>query len=101
MKNVFANIAAATLILVPTIASAGSSAPATFTHDGVVYTYTVEQQSNHRVLRGHSGASRTPFVLTLGKSWVDGTVGDSAVSFSLKSVKPVRGIVRVEQMAAR
>ncbi len=101
MTKVFVNIVAVALVLVPAIAHAETSAPVSFTHAGVLYTYTVEQTGEHKVLRGHAGASREPFVLNVGNNWVDGTVDGSTVSFSLKSVKHMRGIVRVEQMAAR
>jgi hypothetical protein len=101
MTKVFVNIAAVALAVVPAIAHAETSAPASFTHEGVLYTYTVEQTGANKVLRGHAGTSREPFVLNVGKSWVDGTVAGSPVAFSLKSVKHVQGIVQVEQMAAR
>ncbi len=101
MKKSIANIAAITLAIIPAIANAEPSEPVSFRHSGQLYTYTTEQVGETRVLRGEAGAGRDPFVLTVGKSWVSGTVNGSPVSFSLKSVKRIRGIVTVDQLAAR
>jgi hypothetical protein len=101
MTKLFSNIAAIALVAIPAAAHAEQSEPVSFTHDGVSYTYTVEQTGERKVLRGHAGTNREPFVLNVGKSWVNGTANGSDVSFSLKSVKRIKGIVTVEQLAAR
>lgn len=101
MTKLFSNIAAIALIAIPAAAHAEQSEPITFSHDGVTYTYTVEQVGEKKVLRGHAGTSREPFVLNVGKSWVNGSTNGRDVSFSLKSVKRIKGIVAVDQLAAR
>jgi hypothetical protein len=101
MSKVLANIAAVALVLIPAIAHADASEPVSFRHEGQTYTYTAEQVGNKKVLRGHMGPSNEPFVLNVANRWVTGTVNGSPVSFSLKSVKRVRGIVIMDQMAVR
>jgi hypothetical protein len=101
MSKVLATIAAATLVLVPAIAYAEPSEPVSFRHDGETYTYTAEQVGAKKVLRGKVGTSNAPFELTIDSRRVEGTVNGSPVSFSLKSVRRVRGIVIMDQVAAR
>jgi hypothetical protein len=101
MTKILSSIAAVSLVLSPAIAHAEETAPISFRHDGVTYTYTVEQTGDRRILRGVSSESRTPFVLNVGKRRVSGTVDGSDVTFSLNSVKRVKGIVVIEQLAAR
>ncbi len=101
MNKVHAGVAAIATALVPAIAGAEPSEPVSFRYAGETYIYTVEQVGDKRVLRGTVGVRREPFVLNVGKRWVNGTSNGSEVSFSLKSVKPVSGIVTVDQLAER
>jgi hypothetical protein len=94
-------IATVVLALVPVFASAETSEPITFSYAGEIYTYTVEQIGEKKVLRGDIGARHEPFVLNVGKSWVSGMVNGNEVSFSRSSVKHRKGIVTVEQLASR
>jgi hypothetical protein len=101
MTKLNTTLAACALALAPAVAHGETTAPTTFEYAGQAYTYTTEQVGEKQVLRGHTGPSREPFVLTVGKRWVEGTVNGNPVSFSLKSVKHLKGIVVVEQMAVR
>jgi hypothetical protein len=88
--------AALSLALVPATASAETSAPKTIEYQGARYTYTVTEKADGvRVLRGMEEKSFSPFLLTVGKKRVTGTVNGSPVSFSLRSVKPLQGTVEV------
>lgn len=78
-----------------TAALAAPSAPVTMKHDGVVYTYTAEQKGALRTIRGTSSKDNLPFVLYVSKHSVSGTIEGNAVSFPLKSVKRITGIVEV------
>lgn len=81
--------------------SVAMSAPAetqTFVHDGVTYTYSVEQKANSRVLRGTSGKSGEPFVLYVTDRKITGTVNGRYVSFLPSEVKP---LVKNMQVASR
>lgn len=83
------------------ISSAAISAPAetqTFVHDGVTYTYSVEQKANSRVLRGTAGKSGEPFVLYVTDRKISGTVNGRYVSFTPSDVKP---LVKNTQVASR
>jgi hypothetical protein len=88
--------AAVSLALVPAAASAETSAPKTIEYQGSRYTYTVTEKSDGvRILRGMEEKSFSPFVLTVTKKRVTGTVNGNPVSFSLRSVKPIKGTVEV------
>jgi hypothetical protein len=101
MTNLRSTLAALTLAFIPSIACAEASEPVTFTYRGEPYTYTVEQGQSFKILRGKAGKSAEPFEFKVGKRRVDGTIGGRDVSFMLSSVKKVKGIVTVEQMASR
>jgi hypothetical protein len=101
MKTVFSTIATAALALVPAIANAQPTEPVTLKYKGSTYVYTVEQVGSSRVLRGALESGRAPFRLVVGKRRVRGMVNGSEVSFLLSSIKPVKGIVVVERLAAR
>jgi hypothetical protein len=100
MTKVYTILAAAALTFLPSLANAEAAAPVSFIYGGQTYTYTVEQDGSKQVLRGVVGKSKEPFVLNVGKHWVDGTVDGRPVSFSLKSVKRIKGIVTVEENLA-
>jgi hypothetical protein len=100
MTKAYTTLAALALALVPSLANAEEAAPVSFTYDGQVYTYTIEQAGGKRVLRGVVGRAGERFVLNVGKHWVDGTVDGRPISFSLKSVKRIKGIVTVEESLA-
>jgi len=78
-------------ILAATLAAAGiapafaSEAPATFTRDGVTYTYTVEQIGNRRVIEGQATPG-APFRLVVSRNQVTGQANGVPVSFRVKPV---------------
>lgn len=93
--------AAIALAALPTYAAAKDLETRSFRFRGELYTFTVEQNGNQRVLRGDRGNGREPFVLTVGERWVNGTVNGQPVSFSLRSVRPSKGIVVIDSLARR
>jgi hypothetical protein len=94
------------IFIVVSLATAGISSAAisvpnetqAFVHDGVTYTYTVEQKANSRVLRGIAGKSGEPFVLYVSDRKITGTVNGHYVSFKPSEVKP---LVPNTQVASR
>jgi hypothetical protein len=86
---------AAALALLPAMAAAEPPKPQTMTYDGVTYTYTVIEKNGIRKIDGMMDKGFKRFSLVVGKHFVDGTVGGTPVSFSLKAVKPLIGTVEV------
>ncbi len=101
MTKIFKTIAAITTAFIPVIAHAETSEPHSFAYRGETYTYTTEQVGDKKVLRGQVIDTRAPFELRVGDKWVEGTVNGNPVSFPLKSVQRLRGIVTVERVAVR
>ena len=92
-------LAAGILAMNATVAMAAPStttvATTTMEHQGVRYTYTVEQNGEGRTIRGTTNTSSKPFVLYVSKRTVTGTVDGNPVEFSLRDVKRLRGVVEV------
>ncbi|MFM9853293.1 MAG: hypothetical protein ACKVOJ_10890 [Sphingomonadaceae bacterium] len=95
MTKFATTIAAAIFALTSTVAFAETPAPVTMKHKGVEYTYTVEATANSRIIRGTASDSAKPFVLYVNKRTVSGTVDGNDVSFPLRAVKKLTGIVEV------
>jgi hypothetical protein len=92
----FALILSATaLTTIPARAETVVTAPVTIEHDGSRYTYTVTQKKYTRVINGMEEKSLKHFNLHVGKYMVYGTYDGTEVSFPLKSVKPMTGIVQI------
>jgi len=83
------------LALFSTNVSATTAKSHTFTHDGQSYTYSVEQTSKARVLRGMHDRTGQPFVLHITGTRVSGTVGGQYVSFKRSAAKPLEGDVQI------
>jgi hypothetical protein len=86
------------------IAAAVNTAPAlaeTFVHDGSTYVYTVEQRGNFQILKGEVTESHKPFTLRVSRTWVDGEVDGSPVSFSKRAVVRLKPTVTTTEIAAR
>ncbi len=73
----------------------------TFVHEGSTYVYTVEERGNFKILKGEVAESRTPFTLRVSRTWVDGEVDGSPVSFSKRSVIRLKPTVTTTEIAAR
>ena len=87
IHSYFSFVAAAALVAAPAVASAETSAPTTFTHQGVQYSYTTEVTANERIVRGTAYAGTVPFELHVKKKVVDGTFDNRPVAFTLSEVK--------------
>lgn len=86
MKKFFLPILALAA-LAPAAARADEPAPQRFEHQGRVYSYTVTQAGDYRVISGVEEKSGKPFTLRVGEKRVRGTVGSQQVSFSLRDVE--------------
>jgi hypothetical protein len=86
---------AAALAFIPAMASAEAPKSQTMTYDGVTYTYTVTEKNGIRKIEGMMDKGFKRISLVVGKHFVEGTVGGTPVSFSLKEVKPLKGTVEV------
>jgi len=75
-KFLFAAAAAALTFTAPAALAADRS----FTHEGVVYTYTVTTKDKVQVLEGRTNKGGE-FRLNVKNGWVDGYVNDTRVSF--------------------
>lgn len=75
--------------LVPAAAHADELEAQRFEHRGSVYSYTVTQVGDTRVITGVEEKSGKPFKLRVGTHRVRGTVGSQQVSFSLRDVEPI------------
>ncbi len=73
----------------PAIAKDEDTAARRFEHQGNIYSYTVTQAGDHRVISGIDERTGKPFKLRVGEHRVRGTVGTQQVSFSLRDVKPL------------
>lgn len=81
--------AALGLALFSTSVSAENAKTHNFVYDGQSYTYSIEQTSNARLLRGTHDRTGKPFVLRVTDTKVTGTVGGQYVSFKRSDVKPI------------
>lgn len=81
--------ALALFALVPAAAHAEEIAAQRFEHDGNIYSYTVTQVGDSRVISGVEERTGKPFRLRIGEHRVRGTVGSQQVSFSLREVEPL------------
>ncbi|MBL8651963.1 MAG: hypothetical protein JNL35_16365 [Sphingopyxis sp.] len=70
-----------------------------FEHEGRIYSYTVTDLGDRRVISGVEEKTGKPFKLRVGTHQVRGTVGSQQVRFSLRDVKPLAASVTV--LAAR
>ena len=91
----FSTILAAGILALNATVAMAAPAPTTLEHQGVRYTYTVEQNGEGRTIRGTTNTSSKPFVLYVSKRTVTGTVDGNPVEFSLRDVKRLRGVVEV------
>ncbi|MGL3823260.1 hypothetical protein [Sphingopyxis sp. R3-92] len=73
----------------PAIAQTDDTAARRFEHAGNIYSYTVTQSGNSRVISGIDERSGKPFRLRVGERRVRGTVGTQQVDFALRDVKPL------------
>jgi len=85
----FAITAAALLLAAPAVASAAESETGSFTHQGVKYDYTAEQQGEVKVLKGSAYAGKVPFELRVTKRTVTGRFNGRPVAFDVKDIKPL------------
>ena len=81
--------ALALFALVPAAAHAEETTAQRFEHDGNIYSYTVTQVGDSRVISGVEERTGKPFRLRIGEHRVRGTVGSQQVSFSLREVEPL------------
>ncbi len=95
MKKIALLLPALMLSAMPAKADVIVQAPVTIEHDGSRYTYTVTQKNGLRIIRGQEEKSFDKFTLYVGRYMVTGTYGNADVSFPLKSVKPLTGIVQI------
>ena len=94
MKKIFLPTLAL-FALVPTTAQAQEQR---FEHEGRIYSYTVTQAGDTRVISGVEEKTGKPFVLRVGEHRVRGTIGSQQVSFSLREVEP---LAKVTILASR
>lgn len=94
MKKIFLP-ALALFALVPANAQAQEQR---FEHEGRIYSYTVTQAGDTRVISGVEEKTGKPFVLRVGDHRVRGTIGSQQVSFSLREVEP---LAKVTILASR
>lgn len=88
MKN-FLFPALALSVLAPAVVQATEPAQQRFAHEGRVYSYSVTQVGDYRVISGVEEKSGQPFRLRVGETRVRGTIGSQQVSFSLRDVQPL------------
>ena len=70
-----------------------------FAHEGRIYSYTITDLGDHRVISGVEEKTGQPFKLRVGTHQVRGPVGSQQVQFSLRDVKPLEATVTI--LAAR
>lgn len=97
MKKIFLP-AVALFAAVPAIAHAEEAATQRFEHDGRVYSYTVTDAGDYRVISGVEEKTGKAFKLRVGENRVRGTVGSQQVSFPLREVEP---LTKVTILASR
>ena len=83
------SLVAATLLAAaaPTLALAAGDEAGKFTHKGVDYSYTTEDQGGEKVVRGTAYAGKVPFELHIHKKTVTGTFNNKPVEFELADVQ--------------
>ncbi|WP_428679070.1 hypothetical protein [Sphingopyxis sp.] len=81
--------ALALFALAPGAVHAEETAAQRFEHDGNIYSYTVTQVGDTRIISGFEEKTGKPFRLRIGEHRVRGTVGSQQVSFSLREVEPL------------
>ena len=89
IKSSFAIAATALFLATPAVASAAEPTTGSFTHMGVQYDYTAEQDGEVKVLKGSAYAGKVPFELRVNKRTVTGRFNGRPVSFNVKDVKSV------------
>jgi hypothetical protein len=94
MKKLFLPIL---LAIIP--ATAHAEEARRFEHEGRIYSYTITQVGESRIIVGVEEKTGKPFKLRVGTHQVRGTVGSQQVQFSLRDVKPLAASVTV--LAAR
>lgn len=92
MKN-FLLPALALTVLAPAAAQAAEPAQQRFEHEGRIYSYSVAQVGDYRVISGVEEKSGKPFRLRVGETRVRGTIGSQQVSFPLRDVQPLGAAV--------
>ena len=88
MKNIFLP-ALALFAIAPAAVRAEEPAAQRFEHGGSIYSYTVTQVGDTRVISGIEEKTGKPFKLRVGEHRVRGTIGSQQVSFALRDVKPL------------
>ena len=88
MKNIFLPTLAL-FALFPAAVQAEEPAAQRFEHGGSIYSYTVTQVGDTRVISGIEEKTGKPFKLRVGEHRVRGTIGSQQVSFALRDVKPL------------
>ncbi len=80
---------AATLLVsaAPSLALAATDDASQFTHKGVDYSYSTEDNGGDKVVRGTAYAGKVPFELHIHKKTVTGTFNNKPVEFELNDVK--------------
>ncbi len=73
----------------------------TLTHNGSTYVYSVTEKGNAKIIEGVDQTTNRPFRLRVSNGWVYGRVDGTAVSFSLRDVKPASAEPTSTQVAAR
>lgn len=81
--------ALALFALAPAAVRAEEPAAQRFEHGGNIYSYTVTQVGETRLISGVEEKTGKPFRLRVGEHRVRGTVGSQQVSFSLRDVEPL------------
>ncbi|NIJ35367.1 hypothetical protein FHR22_000016 [Sphingopyxis panaciterrae] len=89
MKN-FILSAVGLLALAPGAVLAKDAPAQRFEHKGAVYSYTVTQVGDTRVISGVEERTGKPFTLRVGQHRVRGTVGSQQVSFALRDVESLQ-----------
>ena len=89
MKTAFLISALTLFAAAPAVAQTDDTAARRFEHGGNIYSYTVTQTGDHRVIDGIDERTRKPFRLRVGERRVRGTVGTQEVDFALRDVKPL------------
>lgn len=75
--------------LAPAAVRAEEPAAQRFEHGGSIYSYTVTQVGDVRVISGVEEKTGKPFKLRVGEHRVRGTVGSQQVNFALRDVEPL------------
>lgn len=89
MKTAFLLSALTLFVAAPAVAQTDDSASRRFEHGGNIYSYTVTQVGDSRVISGIDERTGKPFRLRVGDRRVRGTVGTQEVDFALRDVKPL------------